>query len=75
MENRFGKLLIYFGLALILIGIVVWVLGLFLPIGKLPGDIHYQGDKTVFYFPIVSALLISVILTVIVNVIIWLLRK
>lgn len=75
MENNLGKWLIYLGLSLAAIGLIVWGLSHWLPLGKLPGDIRYQGEKTAFYFPIVSAILISVILTVILNVIIWIVRK
>ena len=35
------------------------------PLGRLPGDISYQRGNTRFYFPIVTCLLLSVLLTII----------
>ena len=42
-------------------------LGVRLPFGKLPGDIAITGERGGFYFPIVTMLIISVVLTVIIN--------
>ncbi len=65
-----GKLLIYLGLVLIIIG----VLAIFFPkiflVGKLPGDIYFRKGNFIFYFPIVTSLILSIILTVIINLII-----
>ena len=36
-----------------------------LPIGRLPGDIVYRGKHTAFYFPLVTCLLLSVILSLV----------
>ena len=55
--------------ALIVIGILILLVGLFwpvakeLPIGRLPGDISVKGDKYSFYFLIVSCLVISIVAT------------
>jgi hypothetical protein len=52
---------------LIIIGILVFLVGLFwplakeLPIGRLPGDISVKGEKYSFYFPIITCLVISII--------------
>ena len=53
------------GLALLLIGKTG------LPIGRLPGDIVYRGKNSTFYFPIVTCLLASVVL----SLVFWLLGK
>lgn len=57
-------MLIIFGAILIVIGLLV-TLGERLPIkiGRLPGDIVVRGKNTVFYFPLVTSLLISIVLT------------
>ena len=61
-----GKLLLLLGGIIVLIGAVLLLAGkLNLPLGRLPGDIHYRGKNTVFYFPIVTCILISVILSLI----------
>jgi len=44
-------------------------------VGRLPGDIHIERSGFSFYFPWVTFLLISVILTLIVNLILALVRK
>jgi len=64
-----GKLLLVLGSVIILIGAVLLLAGKFhLPLGRLPGDIVYRGKSTVFYFPIVTCLLVSVVL----SLLIWL---
>ena len=61
-----GKLLLLIGGVIVIVGAVLLVAGkLNLPLGHLPGDIHYQGKKTTFYFPIVTCILISVVLSLI----------
>lgn len=62
-----GRLLVGLGIALVVIGGIVMLLGRAgLPLGKLPGDIIYRGKDTVFYFPLASSILISVVLSIIV---------
>jgi len=59
-----GKLLIVFGGVMVLLGIVVLLAGRTnLPIGRLPGDIVYRGKNTGFYFPIVTCILLSIVLS------------
>ncbi len=62
----FGRLLIYLGLAIVLLGVIV-SLGDKLPfrIGRLPGDILYRGKNTTFYFPLMTSLLLSLVLTLV----------
>ena len=40
-----------------------------LPLGRLPGDIRIEGKNGVFYFPLMTSIVISIILTVILNLI------
>ena len=59
-----GKLLLVVGGVIVLIGAVLLLAGkLNLPLGRLPGDIVYRGKNTVFYFPIVTCILLSIILS------------
>jgi uncharacterized membrane-anchored protein YitT (DUF2179 family) len=61
-----GKILLLVGGVIVLMGAVLLLAGrLHLPLGRLPGDIVYRGKNTVFYFPIVTCILISVILSLI----------
>lgn len=61
-----GRFLIYAGIVLVIVGLVV-VLGerVGIRFGRLPGDIRIEGRRGSFYFPIVTCLLISVVLTLI----------
>jgi len=63
--RELGRMLLIFGAVLAAAGAVL-LLGVRLPfrLGRLPGDIVYQGRHTTFYFPIVTCLLLSVGLTV-----------
>jgi hypothetical protein len=62
-----GKLLVVFGAVLVVVGIVVMVLGrMNFPLGRLPGDFLYRGKHTTVYFPLVSSVVVSVVLSVLV---------
>ena len=56
-----GKFLIAAGVVLILLGLLSYVLPLF----RLPGDIRYEGEHFKFYFPVVTCIVISIILTLV----------
>lgn len=62
-----GKLLIVLGVVLVVLGGIVMFLGRFTSLGHLPGDIFIKGEHTSFYFPVVSCIVISLILSVIMN--------
>lgn len=68
----FGRVFIILGAILIVVGLL-FTLGERLPIrfGRLPGDIVMRGKHTVFYFPIVTSLLLSVVL----SLVMWLLSR
>ena len=61
-----GKLLLFFGLILVVGGLVLMLFGrMNIPLGRLPGDIVYRGKNTTFYFPLVTSILLSVALSVV----------
>jgi len=61
-----GKLLIAFGGLMVLLGLIITLAGRAnLPLGRLPGDIVYRGKNTSFYFPIVTCILLSILLSAI----------
>ncbi|GLI40139.1 DUF2905 family protein [Geobacter hydrogenophilus] len=66
-----GKSLIVFGLIIAAIGVVLTFAGKIPWLGRLPGDIYVKRDNFTFYFPLATSILISVIL----SLILWLLRK
>ena len=67
-----GKILIGLGAVLIVVGLLV-VLGgrLNIPIGRLPGDIVYRGKNTSFYFPVVTCIVLSILL----SFVLWLIGR
>jgi hypothetical protein len=70
--ERIGRLLIVAGLLMAGAGVLL-VLGERLPfrIGRLPGDIVWKGRNTTFYFPLMTSLLLSAVLTLVM----WLLNR
>jgi hypothetical protein len=69
-----SRILIVFGLVLVLTGLLWPVLGS-LGLGRLPGDIVVQRDNTTFYFPLVTSILISIGLTIVLNLAFWLFNR
>lgn len=59
----FGKLLILFGAVLVIVGGLLLLAGRIPWLGRLPGDIYYKGEHVTFYFPLVTCILISVVLS------------
>jgi hypothetical protein len=64
MSVSAGRILITIGLIVLILGVIV-SLGDKLPLrlGRLPGDIVLRGKNSVFYFPLVTCLLLSVVLS------------
>jgi len=75
-SSHLGKWLIFIGLGIVIIGILFWASSkIALPFGKLPGDIQVSKERISFYFPIVTSLIFSIVLTIIINLIFWFFRK
>ncbi|HTM11059.1 MAG TPA: DUF2905 domain-containing protein [Verrucomicrobiae bacterium] len=63
--NTFGRTLIFFGLILVLLG-VLFTFGSKLPwLGRLPGDIYINKGNFTFYFPLTTCLILSLIITLV----------
>ena len=58
-----GKSLVVIGLLIAVIGVVLVLAGRVPWLGRLPGDIHIQRGNWSFYFPVVTSLVVSVLLT------------
>jgi hypothetical protein len=69
--SSLGKLLILIGAILVVAGVIL----IFLPkipfLGRLPGDIYIKKEKFVFYFPLTTSIIVSIILTVL----FWIFRQ
>ena len=71
-----GKWIILVGLGLALLGGVIWLVGKTgLPLGRLPGDIRIERDGFSFYFPLATSILISIGLTLLLNVLARLFKR
>ncbi len=70
MDQHTGKYIIVAGICILIVGILVYFFhDYFKWIGKLPGDIRIEKGSTRFYFPIITMLVVSIALTLIVNII------
>lgn len=69
MTDSLGRILVAAGVFLAAVGGLIWLGGRFLPLGRLPGDILIRRESFTFYFPLATAIVISVILTLILNLI------
>jgi hypothetical protein len=58
-----GRLLIVFGVLLVIGGLLLTLGGRIPWLGRLPGDIYVQRGSWTFYFPIMTSLLVSVVLS------------
>ena len=65
-----GKLFIILGLALVVIGAALtwapWLVNWF---GRLPGDVRIEKEGSGFYFPVVSMIIVSIVLSIVMNLI------
>lgn len=74
--ETFARYLMLGGIVLFVIGAGVFLASKFgIPLGRLPGDIRIEGENGSFYFPLASSILISLVLTVLANVVIRFLGK
>ena len=69
--NDLGKLLFIVGIVRVIVGAVIWKAGGLGGLGRVPGDITVQKGNSTFYFPIVTCLLISAVLSLLA----WLFRR
>ena len=61
--EQIGKIILVSAGALAIIGIILWLGGRYLGLGRLPGDLRVERPGFAFYFPIVTCILVSIILT------------
>jgi Protein of unknown function (DUF2905) len=66
--NSVGPAIVLFGVVMIVVGLLVWWGG-FGWFGRLPGDIRIERDTVRVYIPLVSMLVISIALTLLLNLI------
>jgi hypothetical protein len=62
-----AKILIATGLAVTVLGVILWTLSYVPGIGHLPGDIYIRRGNFVFYFPIMTSIILSIVLTILLS--------
>jgi hypothetical protein len=67
VSPELGRVLLVVGLLIAGVGLLA-VLGVRLPLGNLPGDIRIEGERGTIVIPLATMLLISIVLTVLLNV-------
>lgn len=67
IQFQLGKFLVIVGVLLVAVGLLLMAGAKFsfFGLGRLPGDIAYKGKNVQFYFPIVTCLVLSVVLTLV----------
>jgi hypothetical protein len=74
--SSLGKGILAMGLLLVVVGGMLWLLSRTgLPLGRLPGDIRIEGERLSCYAPIATMIILSIVLTILLNVIIRLLNR
>jgi len=68
--SNLGKILIFIGIGVAILGGLILLFSKVPFMGKLPGDINIQKDNFTFYFPIISSIILSIVLTIILNIVI-----
>lgn len=70
-----GVLLVIVGMAVVLVGILILLTGRFPWLGHLPGDLHLHGKNWSFSFPLATFCLVSIMLTIVINIFVWFFRE
>jgi hypothetical protein len=72
----FGRLLIILGLVIVFVGAMILLAVRYFPwLGNLPGDFRYESENFRLYFPLATMILISVLGTILLNIIIRIFRR
>jgi hypothetical protein len=69
MWDNFGRLLLVLGGILVVSGALIMLGARLFGLGRLPGDIFIQRGNFTFYIPIVTCIILSILLTIIINLI------
>ncbi|MCL4871575.1 MAG: DUF2905 family protein [Anaerolineae bacterium] len=73
--EAFGRVLILIGLAIAFCGLVILIFSRIFPtLGNLPGDLRFEGKDFQVYFPLATMILISLIATIVLNILIRIFR-
>jgi len=68
VSTHLGKIIVFAGLCIVLLGLFVMLGGKIPFPGKLPGDVHIQSPGFTLHFPLVTCILLSIVLTILLNI-------
>jgi len=74
--NTVARWLVLLGLGIAVVGVLTWLIGRSgLPLGRLPGDLRFDWGGATCFLPLASSIVISLVLTVLINLILRALHK
>ena len=73
--SNLGKIILFIGIGIAVLGGIIFLLSKIPFAGKLPGDISIKKENFSFYFPISTSIIVSIILTIIINVALFIIFK
>jgi hypothetical protein len=73
--DALGRILLVLGAFLAALGVILLVVSRVPAAGRLPGDFSLRWGNVSCYFPLATGVVLSILLTLVLNVILWLLRK
>jgi hypothetical protein len=73
--DQLGRALVFLGLGIAVLGGILLLVGRIPWLGRLPGDIHIERKGFSCFFPLATSIIISLLLTVVLNIIVRLLRR
>lgn len=74
--SSLGRIIVILGLVLVVAGGLLWLLGRTgLPLGRLPGDLRLEGPRLSCFAPVATMILLSILQTIVLNVVIRILNR
>ncbi|MDH4208260.1 MAG: DUF2905 domain-containing protein [Anaerolineae bacterium] len=73
--DSLGRMLLILGSTLVLVALLLLLLARLPLAGRLPGDLHFRSGNVSCYFPVVTGIVVSILATLVLNLLLWLLRK
>lgn len=69
MDQQTGKYILIAGLIIVIAGIIIYFFhDYFKWVGRLPGDIRIEKGSFRFYFPLVTMIIVSIVITILINI-------
>ena len=73
--SNLGKILVIFAVIIAIVGFLLIALGKIPFFGKLPGDVVIRRGNSTFFFPIATSIIVSIVLTILINLFLWIFRR